>query len=1433
MASKCNICLLLYTFVVLSNGYILRSLPETRKLNEDFIQPYYTHYEELQRLFNRLEEQYPNLAKVHSIGKSVEGRDLLVLEISENVHNRALGEPMVKYVANMHGDESVGRELMIYLAQYLLKNYNIDERVTKLVNNTDIFIMPSMNPDGFEKSKEGLCESLDDFSGRENANHVDLNRDFPDQFVKYPDQYLRNENIGNGRQSETIAMMTWIVNHPFVLSGNFHGGAVVASYPYDSGIRNNCCEESRSPDDKLFKYLAHIYADNHQVMRNGDACKLDKFDKSGGIINGAYWYKVIGGMQDFNYAQSNAFEITFELSCCKYPNRTDLPSHWNLNKESLLKYLEQAHIGIKGIVENSEGERLEDAKIHVEGINHTVKTTVDGEYWRLLLPGEYIVYATAWNHKPSEPKRVIVEKGQPTIVNFTLYRIPRDDQVAAMSEKIEEIERSRDEYGFYHNISFYHHNYVEMEKMLKSINNSYPNITRLYSIGKSVQGRELYVMEITDNPGKHDPNKPEVKYIANMHGNEVVGREMLLLLLKYLCENFDTDPRVTKILKTIRLHVMPSMNPDGYEVSQVEVDDDTGRYNAHHVDLNRNFPDQYGETKYNRYQEPETKAVMDWISKIPFVLSANLHGGALVANYPYDDGPIEGKTEPNPSPDDAVFKAISLAYSNIHPRMHLGKPCPLPPGKRKWLMTVLDEKFPDGITNGAAWYSVSGGMQDYNYLHSNAFEITLEIGCTKYPKAEELPKLWLENREALLAFIEMSRKGIHGFVRSSIGNPIPHAKISVEGINHDIYTAESGDYWRLLVPGTYTVTASAVGYESSTQIVKVPSSRKSRQQEVTLDFTLMRDDNEHWSSAYDFRLMNNLKSGYLTNAELNTQLGNLENLQKESIIEFLAGESLDSMAIHSLKMTRNLGAPEENKLHIALIGGLFASQPVGREIFIRLAHHLLTGDTLGDPPIKRLLNNAVLHIIPGIDQAFDNIHDNCNPIVENEIGQKLIDNKNPDELDPVTSALKRMLASESYNVIVIIGGGSVSVDYTGDPFNIYKNFAVEYNNALHKQQCDYTNSNSSAVGNFINNNYHIPVITLSLSCCKYPGAETIPTIWRDNLLPLKELLFDITTGVRARVTDRNGKPLRNASVMINNNVYPVSKNMAYFIKTLLPGKYVIMFSADKYGRQTVDVIVKEHEITDINIELQELNSIAIVEELPNPLKNFKEDDGVNRELDELNSKYEKISQLHEIGTTSHGSKIMAIEIGVQSNKLKLSVKPTIVFTAGINNGAPATSETLINLAKYLLINYHQDEDVTNILDKYAIFIAPNIYPDNRNDSTCSVKSSGLEFPIDGSFNADTQMVANWLKKLNAILAINLNIGSRHVEIPYGDKYGRKGNYETDDDEVFKYFAKVYTDNHPTLLSDQKCNENIHVDANKITHAGEAFLETMMSQIKSG
>lgn len=93
--------------------------------------------------------------------------------------------------------------------------------------------------------------------------------------------------------------------------------------------------------------------------------------------------------------------------------------------------------------------------------------------------------------------------------------------------------------------------------------------------------------------------------------------------------------------------------------------------------MNRNFPDQFDaqlsklsesdsrkQERENLVQEPETKAVMKWIKEYPFVLSANLHGGSLVANYPYDDN-MKMENRESPSVDNDIFKQLALVYSKV------------------------------------------------------------------------------------------------------------------------------------------------------------------------------------------------------------------------------------------------------------------------------------------------------------------------------------------------------------------------------------------------------------------------------------------------------------------------------------------------------------------------------------------------------------------------------------------------------------------------------------------------------------------------------------------------------------------------------------------------------------------------------------------------
>ncbi|XP_036754749.2 carboxypeptidase N catalytic chain isoform X1 [Manis pentadactyla] len=406
-------------------------------------------------------------------------------------------------------------------------------------------------------------------------------------------------------------------------------------------------------------------------------------------------------------------------------------------------------------------------------------------------------------------------------------------------------------------MTFRHHRYDDLVRTLYKVHNECPYITRVYSIGRSVKGRHLYVLEFSDYPGIHEPLEPEVKYVGNMHGDEVLGRELLLQLSEFLCEEFrNGNQRIVRLVQDTRIHILPSMNPDGYEVAAAQVlgpraglcrgkpseeyvkplDEGpdvsgylVGRNNANGVDLNRNFPDLNTYIYYNEKYggpnhhlplpdnwksqvEPETQAVIQWIRSFNFVLSANLHGGAVVANYPYDkslEHRVQGfrRTANTPTPDDKLFQKLAKVYSYAHGWMYQGWNC--------------GDYFSDGITNGASWYSLSKGMQDFNYLHTNCFEITLELSCDKFPRQEELQRQWLGNREALIQFLEQVHQGVKGMVLDENYNNLADAVISVGGINHDVTSGDHGDYFRLLLPGTYVVTATAPGFDPETVSVTV------------------------------------------------------------------------------------------------------------------------------------------------------------------------------------------------------------------------------------------------------------------------------------------------------------------------------------------------------------------------------------------------------------------------------------------------------------------------------------------------------------------------------------------------------------------------------------------------------------------------------------
>lgn len=272
------------------------------KSNPDFSN--YPSPEEIEQKLMEFQKKYPSIMKLHSLGKSNENRDIWAVKISDNVNTDEV-EPEVKFIANMHGNEIVGRELMVILIKDILEKYEKgDTRIKSLVDNREIYIVPTMNPDGSKKMRRG------------NAKWIDLNRDFPDFTTS------DNQNNTDGREPETKAVMKFQAKRKFALSANFHGGAEVVNYPWDT-------TRDDFPLEDLIVELSREYA--NEVPGMHDSTRFP-----GGIVNGYRWYEVDGGMQDWSYHWHGDLQVTIELSNTKWPDYSSISEYYK--KKSGISY---------------------------------------------------------------------------------------------------------------------------------------------------------------------------------------------------------------------------------------------------------------------------------------------------------------------------------------------------------------------------------------------------------------------------------------------------------------------------------------------------------------------------------------------------------------------------------------------------------------------------------------------------------------------------------------------------------------------------------------------------------------------------------------------------------------------------------------------------------------------------------------------------------------------------------------------------------------------------------------------------------------------------------------------------------------------------------------------------------------------------------------
>jgi len=316
------VIILLFFTQFISNGTLANS--DTKHSQNCSVEKYYT-YDEFTELLHQLDQTYPDIFNYSSLGKTWEGREIWLVKISDNVKIDE-EETEVLFTGGMHGDEKQGYEVVIYTIKAFLENYtspivnqSYTEHVRNVINNTEIYLIPMLNPDGVVARTRKNARPNDCLFGKILFRGVDINRNsgykwelydkYPFRFrrsfpylyekvnVKFPIfdfHTLRGEGCYRGpypfSEPESQALRYVVENNNISIYVDYHSASNHIMYGWGWNHELAC------PDEPLMLSIA-------QNISN----LADYEIKHGSII------RYFGGMRDWMTAEHGVHAFSFEL----------------------------------------------------------------------------------------------------------------------------------------------------------------------------------------------------------------------------------------------------------------------------------------------------------------------------------------------------------------------------------------------------------------------------------------------------------------------------------------------------------------------------------------------------------------------------------------------------------------------------------------------------------------------------------------------------------------------------------------------------------------------------------------------------------------------------------------------------------------------------------------------------------------------------------------------------------------------------------------------------------------------------------------------------------------------------------------------------------------------------------------------------------------
>ena len=377
--------------------------------------PTYPEYEQAMAAF---QANHPELCRLVNLGTLPSGRKILALKISDSV-NTEENEPRFLYTSSMHGDETTCYPLMLKLADTLLRGYGSDTELTRLVNRMEIWINPLANPDGTYKAGNQTVSG----ATRANGANIDLNRNYPDpQDGPHPD--------GEVYQPETKIFMKLADSLSFVLAANFHGGAEVWNFPWDTW-------QHRHPDENWWTAEGVKFAGSARANSAAFFNQTYGYPNLPGVCQGFDWYEVNGGRQDYMNWFKNCREVTIEVSDTKLIPNSQIPVHWTWLRRSLIDFMKAGLRGIRGQVTDACTGQPIRARIGIRGhdrdSSHVYSTLPLGNYHRPVFPGNYTLLISAPGYRSDSIPGIQVGESDAVVRNLALQPLP--PKAAFTSEK--------------------------------------------------------------------------------------------------------------------------------------------------------------------------------------------------------------------------------------------------------------------------------------------------------------------------------------------------------------------------------------------------------------------------------------------------------------------------------------------------------------------------------------------------------------------------------------------------------------------------------------------------------------------------------------------------------------------------------------------------------------------------------------------------------------------------------------------------------------------------------------------------------------------------------------------------------------------------------------------------------------------------------------